>query len=152
MIFEPVTVPAVAAFCHWINRVSPLATSVHVRGKKIARTCDATLGSRWIGVGSHSDPRVEAVKSEAPFTRYNLLSNRLSNRFDNRVNVCIHDTTGSQTGCQTGLTTGCIVYTTGCQIRLTTGLTTGWMFVYTIVSCTRGLRRSSDCLQLVTEL
>jgi len=29
---------------------------------------------------------------EAPFTRYNLLSNRLSN-------VCIHDTTGSQTRC-----------------------------------------------------
>ena len=55
------------------------------------------------------------MHSKAPFTRYNLLSNRLSNRFDNRVNVCIHDTTGCQTGCQTrlttGLTTGCIVYT-----------------------------------------
>jgi len=81
--------------------------------------------------------------SKAPFTRYNLLSNRLSGRFDNRVNVCIHDTTGCQTRCQTG-----------CQTRLTTGLTTDWMFVYTIqpvvrpvvqpvwqqvVSCKRGL-------------
>jgi len=36
---------------------------------------------------------------QAPFTRYNLLSNRLSNRIDNRFNVCIHDTTGCQTGC-----------------------------------------------------
>ena len=38
---------------------------------------------------------------KAPFTRYNLLSNRLSSRFDNRValNVCIHNTTG------------CIMYT-----------------------------------------
>ena len=46
------------------------------------------------------------VTSEAPFTRYN----RLSNRFDNRVNVCIHDNT---TGCETGLTNACIVYTAG---------------------------------------
>ena len=40
---------------------------------------------------------------KAPFTRYNLLSNRfdrLSNRFDNRVNFYIHDTTGCQTRCQ----------------------------------------------------
>ena len=43
--------------------------------------------------------------SKAPFTRYNLLSNRLSIRFDNRVNVCIHDTTGCTTGCQRGCTT-----------------------------------------------
>jgi len=53
---------------------------------------------------------------KAPFTRYNLFSNR----FDNRVNVCIHDTTGCHTGCQTGLTTGCIVYTNiqpGCLSR-----------------------------------
>jgi len=42
--------------------------------------------------------------SKAPFTRYNLLSNRLSNRFDNQLNVCRHDTA-------TGMTTGCIVYT-----------------------------------------
>jgi len=66
---------------------------------------------------------------KAPFTRYNLFSNR----FDNRVNVCIHDTTGCHTGCQTGLTTGCIVYTNiqpGCLTRLTTGVTTGCI-VYT---------------------
>ena len=42
---------------------------------------------------------------QAPFTRYNLLSNRLSKWFDNRVNVCIHDATGCQTRCQTGCTT-----------------------------------------------
>ena len=59
---------------------------------------------------------------KAPFTRYNLLSNR----FDNQLNVCIHDTTGRQTS----LTTGCIVYTNiqpvvKRQTRLTTGLTTG---------------------------
>jgi len=50
---------------------------------------------------------------KAPFTRYNLLSNRLSNlfdnRFDNRLDVCLHDTAGCHTGCTTGLTTGCIV-------------------------------------------
>ena len=45
------------------------------------------------------------LSPKAPFTRYNLLSNRLSNRFDNRVNVCIHDTTGCQTRCQTSCTT-----------------------------------------------
>jgi len=45
------------------------------------------------------------VIPKAPFTRYNLLSNRLLNRFDNRVNVCIHDTTSCQTRCQTGCTT-----------------------------------------------
>jgi len=39
-----------------------------------------------------------ALLSLAPFTRYNVLSNRLSNRF-------------CQAGCQTGLTTGCIVCT-----------------------------------------
>jgi len=43
--------------------------------------------------------------SKAPFTRYNLLSNRLSNGFDNRVNVCMNDTTGCQTRSQTGYTT-----------------------------------------------
>jgi len=76
---------------------------------------------------------------QAPFTRYNLLSDP----FDNRLNVCIHDTTS--------LTTGCIVYTAGCQTGCTTrydnrlneqwlfvehgcqtGLTTGWTFVYMI--------------------
>jgi len=44
---------------------------------------------------------MNALFHKAPFTRYNLLSNRLSNRFnnrfDNRLNVCIHDTTGCQT-------------------------------------------------------
>ena len=70
------------------------------------------------------------VRSQAPFTRYNLLSNRLSNRcdnrlyrvykhstgcqtgdnrFDNRLHVSLHDTAGCQTGCTTGFTTGCIV-------------------------------------------
>jgi len=64
-----------------------------------------------------------ALIPEAPFTRYNLLSNRLSNRFDNRVNVCIHDrpTTGCQTRLTTGLTNGCIAYTAGCQTGCTTG-------------------------------
>jgi len=36
------------------------------------------------------------LERKAPFTRYNLFSNRLSSRFDNRLNVCIHDTTGCQ--------------------------------------------------------
>jgi len=66
--------------------------------------------------------------TKAPFTRYNLSSNRLSNGFDNWVNVCIHDTTGCQircqTGCQTGLTNGCVVYTAGCQTGLYNPLTT----------------------------
>jgi len=52
--------------------------------------------------------KIASMQHKAPFTQYNLLSNRLSN-------VCIHDTTGCQTrcqtGCQTGMTTGCIVYT-----------------------------------------
>ena len=50
---------------------------------------------------------ITKVKAKAPFTRYNLLSNRLLNRVDNRLyRVYKHST--------------------GCQ----TGLTTGWMFVY----------------------
>ena len=72
----------------------------------------------------------------APFTRYNLLSNR----FDNRLNVCIHDTTGCQTGLTTGCImytniqpTGCIVYTADCQIGCTTQfdnrLNEQWLFV-----------------------
>jgi len=62
--------------------------------------------------------RTLAVLGRAPFTRYNLLSNRLSNRFDshtpdvggcfgplptcfdNRLDVCLHDTAGCQTGVQ----------------------------------------------------
>jgi len=109
---------------------------------------------------------VSHTRCKAPFTQYNLLSNRL-------YRVYKHST---------GLTTGCIVYTagcqtgctsrydnrlneqwlfvqhdcqTGCQTGLTTGLTTGWMFVYTIqpvvkpvvqpvwqpaVSCKRGIK------------
>jgi len=71
---------------------------------------------------------------KAPFTRYNLLSNRLSNRFDNRVNVCIHDTTGCQTGCTTWFDNRLNeqLFVHGCQTGFTTGLRTGWMFVYTI--------------------
>jgi len=57
--------------------------------------------------------------SQAPFTRYNLLSNRLKvvlciqtfnrlsnpfdNRFDNQLDVCLHDATGCQTGCDNRL-------------------------------------------------
>jgi len=48
--------------------------------------------------------------TKAPFTRYNLLSNR----FDNRL-YHVHK---HSTGCQTHLTTGCIVYTPGCQTGL----------------------------------
>ena len=70
---------------------------------------------------------------KAPFTRFNLLSNRLSMRFDNRVNVCIHDTTGCQTRCHANrLSTRfdnrlyrVYKHSTDCQTRLTTGLTTG---------------------------
>ena len=54
------------------------------------------------------------VTSEAPFTRYNLLSNRLSNRFDNRLYRVYKHSTGCQTRLTTGLTNGCIVYTAGC--------------------------------------
>jgi len=61
--------------------------------------------------------------SKAPFTRYNLLSNRS----DNPENVCIHNTTSCLTSCQTGLT-GSIMYTAGCQTVQPglTILTTGW--------------------------
>jgi len=99
------------------------------------------------------------LTSQAPFTRYNLLSNRLSNQFDNRLYRVYKHSTGCQSRLTTGLTTGCIVYTagcqtgcrtrfdnrlneqwlfvqhgcqSGCQIRLTTSLTTGCMLVYTI--------------------
>jgi len=66
--------------------------------------------------------------TQAPFTRYNLLSIRLSNRFDNRLYRVYKHSTGCQTRlttAATGLTTGCIVYTAGCQTGCTTGLTTG---------------------------
>ena len=57
------------------------------------------------------------MHSKAPFTRYNLLSNRpLSNRFDNRLyRVYKHST--RLTTC---LTNGCIVYTAGCRTGCTT--------------------------------
>ena len=58
-------------------------------------------------------------KSKAPFTRYNLLSNRLSNRFDNRVYRVYKHSTGCQTRLTTGLTSGCIVYTAGCETGCT---------------------------------
>jgi len=48
-------------------------------------------------------------KLQAPFTRYNRLSNRLSNWFDNRLYRVYKHPAGCQTGCTTGLTTGCIV-------------------------------------------
>ena len=64
-------------------------------------------------------------KPQAPFTRYNLLSNRLSNRFNNRLYRVYKHSTGCQTRLTTGLTTSCIVYTAGCQIGCKTGLTTG---------------------------
>ena len=58
-----------------------------------------------------------SCNAKAPFTRYNLLSNRydnrlyrvysrLSNRIDNRLN---EHWLFVQHGCQTGLATGCIV-------------------------------------------
>jgi len=58
---------------------------------------------------------------EAPFTRYNLLSNR----FDKRLYRVYKLSTGCQTRLTTGMTNGCIVYTAGCQTGCTTDLTTG---------------------------
>ena len=67
------------------------------------------------------------VESHAPFTRYNLLSNRVVSciqtfkRLSNRV---------CQTGCTTRfdnrLNEQWLFVQHGCQTRLTTGLTTGW--------------------------
>jgi len=82
---------------------------------------DKRIYSSDEGIRSHHTD--SALIRQAPFTRYNLLSNWLSNRLyrlsnridnrynriDNRLNVCIHDTTGCQAGLTTGLTTGCIV-------------------------------------------
>jgi len=69
--------------------------------------------------GCHQTP-------QAPFTRYNLLSNWLSNRSDNRLyHVYKHST-----GCQTRLTTGWMfVYTIQPVVKpvVQPGLTTGWM-------------------------
>jgi len=55
------------------------------------------------------------VLCKAPFTRYNLSSNRLSNRIDNRLYRVYKHSKGCQTRLTTVLTTGCIVYTAGCQ-------------------------------------
>jgi len=49
------------------------------------------------------------LSTKAPFTRYNLLSNRLSNRFNNRVNVLYTIQPVVKAVVQPGLTTGCIV-------------------------------------------
>jgi len=54
------------------------------------------------------------LRCKAPFTRYNLLSNRLSTRFDKRFYRVYKHSTSCQTRFTTGLTTGCIVYTAGC--------------------------------------
>jgi len=110
---------------HWRNRWDSYffawesqkdKPQTHTQSDRTAREI-----SRETGIHRSSVCRIIC---KAPFTRYNLLSNRLSTRFDNRVNVCIHDTIGCQTGCQSGcqtcLTTGCIVYTAGCQTGLTT--------------------------------
>jgi len=65
----------------------------------------------------------------APFTRYNLLSNRLSNRCDNRL-YCVYK---HSAGCQTRLTTGCIVYTAGCTTRFDNRLNEQGLFVQLVV-------------------
>jgi len=75
---------------------------------------------------------------QAPFTRYNLLSNRLADRFNNRLYRVYKHSSGCQTRLTTGLTTGCIVYTAGCQTCCQTVCTTRfddnrlneqWLFV-----------------------
>ena len=67
--------------------------------------------------------------SKAPFTRYNLLSNR----FENRLYHVYKHSTGCQTHLTTGLTTGCIVYTarcqTGCTTRFNNRLNEHWLFL-----------------------
>jgi len=106
----------------------------------------ASAGQYIIGtlIQSHSHASTSSLIFQAPFTRYNLLSNRLT----------------------TGLTNGCIVYTASCQTGCTTrfdnqlneqcllvqhGCQTGFMFVYTtqpvvkpvvqpVVSCKRSFR------------
>ena len=96
------------------------------------------------GISSHHTD--SALIRQAPFTRYNLLSNQI----DNRLNVCIHDTTGCQTGLTAGLTTGCIVYTAGCQTGCTTRfdnrLNEQWLFVQhgCQTGCQAGFRLSSQ--------
>ena len=104
--------------------------------------------------------------TDAPFTRYNRLSNRLYNRFDNRMYRVNKHPTGCQSGCQSVLTTGWTTVLSNRVVqpvwqpaytrysRLSNRLSS-WMFVYTIqpviklvwqpvwqqvVSCKRGLR------------
>jgi len=113
-------------FCHWASKHQHIYRNLATYLPVSLPVSTVTQSRCW-----------PLVICKAPFTRYNLLSNRLSNRFDNRVNVCIHDTTGCQnrcqTGCQTRLTTGCIVYTAGCQTGCTTWfdnrLNEQWLFV-----------------------
>jgi len=78
--------------------IAPISYSLSWRFKKLLKAFLFGHGAGDVELA----PLNELIK--APFTRYNLLSNRLSNRFDNRVNVCIHDTAVCQTGCQTALT------------------------------------------------
>ena len=105
---------------------------------------------------NYSEPTDMSRHCEAPFTRYNLLSNR----FDN----WLHRVYKHSTGCQTRFYNQLYrVYehSAGCQ----TGLTTGWMFVYTIqpvvkpvvqpfwqpvVSCKRGIRNHIHLMRLPT--
>jgi len=61
-------------------------------------------------------------KSKAPFTRYNLLSNR----FDNLLNVCIHDTTSCQ---YNWLYRVFSWLSTGCTTRFDNRLNEQWLFV-----------------------
>jgi len=63
------------------------------------------------GLGSIREDRRVGMQPKAPFTRYNLLSNRLLNRFDNRLYRVYKHSTGCQTRLTTGLTAGFSVYT-----------------------------------------
>ena len=85
------------------------------------------------------------MDAQAPFTRYNLLSNRLSIGFDNRLYRVA--------GCQTGCTTRFDNRLNEQWLFVQHG--TGWMLVYTIqqvvkpvvqpvVSCKRGISLTSD--------
>jgi len=120
------------------------------------------ITSHWQQMMDRSVSQQQSLASSysgAPFTRYNLLSNRLSNRCDNRL-YCVYKPV-VQPGFTTGRTnSGCSFNTvertvavhstrlsnwfdnrlyrvykhsTGCQTRLTTSLTTGCI-VYT-ASC-----------------
>jgi len=68
------------------------------------------------------------LSRKAPFTRYNLLSNR----FNNPLYHVYKHSTGCHTHLTTALTNGCIVYTAGCQSGCTTRfynrLNEQWLF------------------------